>query len=582
MRRARSRRNSAAVSLFPFLAVLICTMGSLILLLVIVVQQARVEADEVSRDTDASDTELENRAEENDDLRQLADELKWQLDMLTGAHVEKQQELVDERLKLSGIEDHIRRLELDLKRMHTEAQALENPANQANDDPGESARELQQVRDEIDALQRELENAREQLGKRPQSYALIPYDGPYGTHRRPIYIECHRDHVVVQPEGVTFTEQDFHGPLGPGNPLAAALRAAREYIATSASSGNGPEPYPLLVVRPDGAKAYSAARSAMQSWNSEFGYELIGTDMRMAYPPSDPELGRRMMEAAERARQRQRVVSQFAGAGRGAGQGGGYVVSHRTGGFVAEDVSAGGRHGASRGAFGGESESELSAGDRGGQGPGTKAAMTGNRDGTYSPPDAYQQNNFDPLPDAASGGDHSSPTGTSGQFETGGQSSPGASRQSDGNNGGAARPRPGSAAAAQSNPSAADGPGGLMTDPISKERGQHWALPGKAPSAIGFTRPIRVACFFNRIVLLPERDASDAPQEVPIGGSLRSSIDQFVSTVRERMDSWGTAGRGSYWKPLLIVDVAPGAEARFGELAGLLRGSGIDVQRPAP
>lgn len=120
-----------------------------------------------------------------------------------------------------------------------------------------------------------------------------------------------------------------------------------------------------------------------------------------------------------------------------------------------------------------------------------------------------------------------------------------------------------------------------MTDPISKERGQHWALPGKATSAIGFTRPIRVACFFNRIVLLPERDASDAPQEVPIGGSLRSSIDQFVSTVRERMDSWGTAGRGSYWKPLLIVDVAPGAEARFGELAGLLRGSGIDVQRPA-
>ena len=37
----RSRRQSdATVTLFPFLAVLICTMGSLIVLLVVVVQQA--------------------------------------------------------------------------------------------------------------------------------------------------------------------------------------------------------------------------------------------------------------------------------------------------------------------------------------------------------------------------------------------------------------------------------------------------------------------------------------------------------------------------------------------------------------
>ncbi|MFM7846439.1 MAG: hypothetical protein ACKPEY_19705, partial [Planctomycetota bacterium] len=43
MRRAVFRRTSQGLALFPFLAVLICTMGSLIVLLVLVLQQARVQ-----------------------------------------------------------------------------------------------------------------------------------------------------------------------------------------------------------------------------------------------------------------------------------------------------------------------------------------------------------------------------------------------------------------------------------------------------------------------------------------------------------------------------------------------------------
>ena len=43
MSRARGKKP-LAISLFPFLAVLICTMGSLIVLLVLVLQQSRVQA----------------------------------------------------------------------------------------------------------------------------------------------------------------------------------------------------------------------------------------------------------------------------------------------------------------------------------------------------------------------------------------------------------------------------------------------------------------------------------------------------------------------------------------------------------
>jgi hypothetical protein len=36
---------------------------------------------------------------------------------------------------------------------------------------------------------------------------------------------------------------------------------------------------------------------------------------------------------------------------------------------------------------------------------------------------------------------------------------------------------------------------------------------------------------------------------------------------------------GGYWKPLLRVRVAPGAESRFRDLTVLLKDSGIEVER---
>ena len=44
MSRRQRTQSAAAVSMFPFLAVLLCTMGALILLLVLLAQQAKVQA----------------------------------------------------------------------------------------------------------------------------------------------------------------------------------------------------------------------------------------------------------------------------------------------------------------------------------------------------------------------------------------------------------------------------------------------------------------------------------------------------------------------------------------------------------
>ena len=62
--------------------------------------------------------------------------------------------------------------------------------------------------------------------RRAATYSVVPYEGPNSTHRRPVYIECRENSMVLQPEGVELTPADFVGMLGPGNPLASALRAA--------------------------------------------------------------------------------------------------------------------------------------------------------------------------------------------------------------------------------------------------------------------------------------------------------------------------------------------------------------------
>ena len=87
--------------------------------------------------------------------------------------------------------------------------------------------ELAHLREATEEARRRLALAKEEAKNRPQAFAIIPYEGANGTKRRPIYIECTEKGIIIQPEGIVLSRLDFDGPLGPGNPLDAALRATR-------------------------------------------------------------------------------------------------------------------------------------------------------------------------------------------------------------------------------------------------------------------------------------------------------------------------------------------------------------------
>ena len=180
---------------------------------------------------------------------------------------------------------------------------LDNIEKSDRQKTGQSQAELQRMRDQIASAQQQLGETRKAAAGRNRSYAVVPYEGPNQTRRRPIYLECRADAVILQPEGIRLTEADFDGPMGPSNPLAAALRAAREYMSAAQEfDPQAGEPYPLLLVRPEGIGAYYAAREAMKSWGCDFGYELVGNDWTLAYQQPDPRLANVVREAIASAR----------------------------------------------------------------------------------------------------------------------------------------------------------------------------------------------------------------------------------------------------------------------------------------
>jgi hypothetical protein len=538
MRRFASRKSLTSMSLFPFLAVLICTMGALIVLLILVVQQARVQADTVA--DQRRQTHDEQDLTRHKRLEQEAEDWQWQRDILEQQRHELTQQLADSRLELSHLEEHIRRLEENWKRLLAEAAEMKR-LQQGQQQQGSAAQaELDRLQTQLAAQRTQLEQLRQLHARRSRSFAIVPYQGPHGTRRRPIYIECRQSAIVIQPEGIVFGPQDFTGPLGPGNPLDAALRTIREHWTRVAADAAQDAPYPLLIVRPDGAVAYAMARNAMASWEDEFGYELVAADMELRYPPSDPRLKQLLQSSIQTARERQAILAAAMPSRFDAPSPTSFSLPPGEAGGELEERSSSGR-GPGGLALGSAEDRDATGGtggpDTSGRSPGTTAI-------SRSPA----------TPEAATA-----------QAANAAHASTNAAGAAAGRAGGA--------------PAEAGQGGGAAPASMALSKGANWGLPEHTLTATGITRPITVHCYPDRLVILPDRRDTRNPQTVPFEGSTRDAMQPFVSGIWTHMERWGMAVAGGYWKPKLLVTVFPGAETRFWELQALLADSGLDVER---
>ncbi|MBN1912381.1 MAG: hypothetical protein JW818_21855 [Pirellulales bacterium] len=659
-RGSKRRRQTATggVSLFPFLAVLICTMGALIVLLIVTARHARVQAGETARAEAAKAAQKQQQSDQQ--LDQQREDLAWRIELLRESLEKTRKQLTDAKLALGHVEDHSRRLTEKLAQLREAWKQLQQQAA-ASDTPGGPS--LEQTQAEIARLEAELVKIRSEAQRRRGSYAVVPYAGPNGTHRRPIYLECRADSVILQPEGVRLVESDFTGPLGPGNPLASVLRAVREeWLREGAiDPSKAGEPYPLLLVRPSGIRPYQAARAAMRTWNSEFGYELVDEDWDLSFGQADPGLARQIELVLEDARRRQQRLMELARLYQSPTSGRRYAVTSRHGGLVELGGPSGGESpswekpgwggGSSSdasgvGGAGGSSEDSLNGSygnNRAGEGP--YSAGSGNRTGQgagasarqyelhrYEPggsqpggsahkgsqpggsrteetqrqmrsPDSYPQGSYpsdtnplrpnqpglNPPGQAATGtmqpgGSYQGQPGQSPEFRAPSPESQAPSFEYEQGQSGQGQPgqgQPGQGQPDQRQPGQAQSPSVTVvtaTRSMADRRGPNWALPGAMPRYTPISHPIRIDCYPDRLVFAAQRGQFGG-KTIPLDRRTEDSVDALTATVSDVIQTWGSAGDRMYWRPVLYVYTAPGAEGRTADLEILLRDSGLLVER---
>ena len=110
---------------------------------------------------------------------------EWRREMLEKSRAERTQELASKRAELSHLEDHIQRLEGQVTEVVERAKSLEQGKQKKSQDLAATRAELAKLQEELTGKKKELDEKQRKQQSEERWYALIPYDGPHGTRRRP-------------------------------------------------------------------------------------------------------------------------------------------------------------------------------------------------------------------------------------------------------------------------------------------------------------------------------------------------------------------------------------------------------------
>ncbi len=549
MKRRHRSRSVLAVSLFPFLAVLICTLGVLIVLLVLAVKAADSQAVAEQGEADAKLKSQLNSVQLQLEERQI------QIDGLKEVRPDALQRLEDARATRSHFENAVRQLQQEARSLAESLLALENQRQgmRAAEVPDSN---LQQLRAQIDEAQKRLVQKREAAKQTPEvTWSIQPYNGNSGTSRRPIFVECRSDHIVIQPLDIKITQEDLRAAVFPGNMLDAALLTIREYWQRLDLEGDTGRAYPLIVVRPDGARTFQVVKASLKAWDDEYGYELVDADKKIDFGELDPALAEETVAAIEEAAHRQRRLAQVALQRKrqarrrefarrpGSERRPGLTVSPTGGGFVFNGVESKS-----------DTDSERDFGSKHGKFTNSQASWQPNSG----------QHDSSAIAEVSVAGGVAGGTQAHGEKEwNSGQAEDGSTQQVEAATN-ANSPTESDAQAKSESPS----------ESLAKTRGSNWALPSRSAGAVPYVRPLRIICFPNRLIIKGAR----GELSVPMDGATDEAVDELVNEIWTQIDSWGVAGQNSYWKPQLRITVMPGSHFRFAELRRLLADSGILIE----
>jgi hypothetical protein len=354
-----SRRSAnPSVSLFPFLAVLVCAMGALILLLLVNTRRIRhhlelealAERQQTSAPTAETDPERERqallRAQLNAQREQeIADRIAAHDQALAQHQADRDAKLAHWQSQLVRMNERNAELSSRLSQARQIVQSNASAAAQLDEESQKLAALLgsatdhhqvvlqteTQLRNELKLLTDERESMKQKVASAQNQHAahqkavfeVVAYDGNSRTERRPILIECRADRLIFASEGISISAATLD-EFGPDrNPLLAGTEALLTYwtLVDAQTERDKPGPYVLLIVRPGGTTGFYVARRYLEALNREFGYELVSADAEIAWPAADPQAVEVCRTAVDRALQEQRAAGNSNGSRNSDGRG---------------------------------------------------------------------------------------------------------------------------------------------------------------------------------------------------------------------------------------------------------------------
>ena len=359
--------SSPSVNLFAFLDILICTMGALILMLMVVTTRqlrkdslaqvlaelknpppplmsvepprlaapsslapvvipAQLETEPVPLEPEPSEPAINPRdrvlaeraaalAEREQELNELLAE--WGQRTKALAHERDQHaKSLEQRRRLKDVaarqvatlQDEVQGLEAKLGGLDRELSA----ATGGNS----TAQERKAIEQQIAAVQKRLKAAQAAAAGGESKFMVVPFDAQSGTSRRPILIECTADGLRFLPEDIVIRPDDLEGFTARVNPLLAGSNSLVSYWTAwnlkQPQPARQPEPYVLMLVRPSGTVAYYIAIKMLATLQQPHGYELIEEDTQLQQPPVDPAAKAACEAAIKRLLAERAQIKEFA------------------------------------------------------------------------------------------------------------------------------------------------------------------------------------------------------------------------------------------------------------------------------
>ena len=284
------KRKKLEVSTFPFLAVLLCTMGALILLLLVMDKKAKKAA--LEKAYEAAWAQSKNlQAKTDADKQNLESEKNAWIKLKSEQHEEllKKEATLEKEIALLKIElsnldknyeksksetssDDLLKKEIALtnekSKVHILAKKLE--LEKANAD--KNLKETKDLAEKISSMEQILKEMKSSLDKDKFAYSIVPYFGKNGLNRKPLYIECNESGVLFFPDKTLIPSNDESDNLK--NEILNRTSLLREYLQQTL----GPKestPYLMLLVRPGGITNYWKLQSIIKPMDIDFGYELV-------------------------------------------------------------------------------------------------------------------------------------------------------------------------------------------------------------------------------------------------------------------------------------------------------------------